>query len=152
MLRRFWTMVAHYHGQIINYSELGRSFGISDVTVRKYIDILEGTFMISTLQPWYVNIGKRLVKRPKIYLKDSGIFHSLMSIESVDQLLSHNKLGASWEGFALECVCQSIGKRKEQLYFWITHSGAELDLFWVEKGKNWGIEFKYLDAPGLLNQ
>lgn len=105
-LRRFWTMLSHYHAQIMNHSELGRSFGISDVTVKKYIDILEGTFMVRVLQPWNVNVGKRLVRRPKIYLKDSGIFHSLMSIDSMNQLLSHNKLGASWEGFALECVCR----------------------------------------------
>ncbi|MBU1487603.1 ATP-binding protein [bacterium] len=148
-LRRFWTMVSHYHGQILNYSELGRSFGISDVTVRKYIDILEETFMLRALQPWYINIGKRVVKRPKIYIRDSGIFHSLMSIENMDHLLTHNKLGASWEGFALECACRSIGKRKEELYFWSTHSGAELDLFWQNGGKNWGIEFKYIDAPRM---
>jgi len=148
-LRRFWTMLAHYHGQIINYAEIGRSFGISDMTVRKYIDILEGTFMVRTLQPWYVNTGKRLVKRPKIYLKDSGLFHALMSIHNRDQLYTHNKLGASWEGFALECLCKSIGKETQEFYFWATHAGAELDLFWQEGGKNWGVEFKYEDAPRL---
>lgn len=146
-LRRFWMMISHYHGQVLNYSELGRSFGISDVTVRKYLEILEGTFMIRLLQPWYQNIGKRLVKRPKIYLRDSGIFHSLMSVKNMDQLISHNKLGCSWEGFAMECISKSIGKRFEEFYFWSTHSGAEIDLFWQDKGKNWGIEFKYADAP-----
>lgn len=146
-LRRFWAMLSHYHGQVLNYSELGRSFGISDMTVRKYVDILVGTFMVRVLQPWHVNVGKRLIRRPKIYLRDSGIFHSLMSIETMDQLLTHNKLGASWEGFALECVCNSIGKRDEELYFWGSHGGAELDLFWRNGGKNWGIEFKYVDAP-----
>ncbi len=148
-LRRFWTMLSHYHGQVINYSELGRSFGISDVTIRKYIDILEGTFMVRVLQPWYQNIQKRVVKRPKIYLKDSGIFHSLMAIDTIDKLLSHNKLGASWEGFALESVCRSLGLRSESLYFWGTHSGAEIDLFWQQRGSNWGVEFKYIDAPRL---
>ncbi|MCX5894489.1 MAG: ATP-binding protein [Proteobacteria bacterium] len=148
-LRRFWIMLSHYHGQIINFSELGRSFGISDVTVRKYMDILEGTFMVRVLQPWYVNMGKRLVKRPKVYLRDSGIFHSLMAIESREQLLTHNKLGASWEGFALECVCGSIGKRAEEMYFWRTHAGSELDLFWQHGGKSWGVEFKHVDAPHL---
>ena len=148
-LRRFWTMVSHYHGQLINYTELGRNFGISDMTVRKYIDILEGTFMVRTLQPWYINTGKRLVKRPKIYLKDSGVFHALMSINTADQLYTHNKLGASWEGFALECMNRSIGKPSQELYFWATHAGAELDLFWQENGKNWGVEFKYEDAPRL---
>jgi len=146
-LRKFWTMISHYHSQVINYSEIGRSFGISDMTVRKYITILEGTFMLRVLQPWYLNTKKRLVKRPKIYIRDSGIFHSLMSINKKKQLFSHNKLGASWEGFALECVARSLNKRDEELYFWQTHAGAELDLFWQHKGKNWGVEFKYSDAP-----
>ncbi|MCP4022395.1 MAG: ATP-binding protein [Desulfobacteraceae bacterium] len=146
-LRRFWTMLSHYHGQVINYAELGRSFGISDVTVRKYIDILEGTFMVRVLQPWYSNTGKRLVKRPKIYLKDSGIFHTLLNIENHDQLLSHPKLGASYEGFALECICRALQKQNNEYYFYRVHSGSELDLFWQQKGNNWGIEFKYADAP-----
>jgi len=148
-LRRFWTMLSHYHGQILNYSELGRSFGISDMTVRKYIDILEGTFMLRVLQPWSVNIGKRLVKRPKIYLKDSGIFHTLMNIDTYDQLVSHPKLGASFEGFALELLCRQIAKPDNNFYFYSVHSGSELDLFWQAKGKNWGAEFKYADAPKL---
>jgi len=148
-LRRFWTMLSHYHGQIINYAEVARSFGISDMTVRKYIEILVGTFMVRILPPWYLNIGKRLVKRPKIFLRDSGLFHSLMGIETLNQLYSHNKLGASWEGFALECICRSIGKRDQEFYFWNIHSGAELDLFWQYGGKNWGVEFKYADAPRL---
>ncbi|MGR3319875.1 MAG: ATP-binding protein [Candidatus Anammoxibacter sp.] len=146
-LRRFWIMLSHYHSQIINYSELGRSFGISDVTIRKYLEILEGTFMVRVLQPWYSNISKRVVKRPKIYLKDSGIFHALMSIENKDQLFTHNKLGASWEGFAIECATRSLNKRNEELFFWRTHSGAEIDLFWKDRGKSWGMEFKFSDAP-----
>jgi len=148
-LRRFWLMLSHYHGQILNFSELSRSFGVSDMTARKYIDILEKTFMVRVLQPWHANLKKRLVKRPKIYLRDSGIFHSLMTIETLQQLTSHNKCGASWEGFALEAVAKIIGKRAEELYFWSTHTGAEVDLFWQEKGKNWAIEFKYQDAPQL---
>ncbi|MFC1807573.1 ATP-binding protein [Candidatus Omnitrophota bacterium] len=148
-LRKFWTMISHYHAQILNHSEVARSFGISDMTVKKYINILEGTFMIRILQPWNTNTKKRLIKRPKIYIRDSGIFHSLMSIGSKNELLSHNKLGASWEGFALECVARSLHKRDEELYFWQTHAGAELDLFWQDKGKNWGIEFKYADAPKI---
>ena len=146
-LRKFWVMISHYHSQVLNHSELGRSFGISDMTVKKYINILEGTFMLRVLQPWHTNTKKRLIKRPKIYIRDPGIFHSLMSIENKQQLFSHNKLGASWEGFALECSARSLGKRDEELYFWQTHAGAELDLFWRHKGKNWGIEFKYSDAP-----
>lgn len=148
-LRQFWTMLSHYHGQILNYAELGRSFGVSDMTVRKYCDILEGTFMIRILQPWHVNIGKRLVKRPKFYLRDSGLYHALSSIETAKQLTAWPKLGASWEGFALECVCRSLDKQDSELYFWHTHAGAELDLFWQNKGKNLGVEFKYEDAPRL---
>ena len=138
-LRRFWIMLSHYHGQVINYSEIGRSFGISDMTVRKYIDILEGTFMLRVLfQPWYSNIGKRTVKRPKIYLKDSGLFHTLMNIDSFEQLNSNPKPGASFEGFALECVCREIGKKSNEYFFYNVHSGAELDLLWQQKGKNVG--------------
>ncbi|MCF6291464.1 MAG: ATP-binding protein [Desulfobacterales bacterium] len=146
-LRRFWAMLGHYHGQILNYSELGKSFGISDMTVRKYVDILTGTFMVRTLPAWYANVSKRLVKRPKIYLRDSGIFHYFMTIFTHDQLHSHPKLGASWEGFALEIVCRAVGKPDEDFYFWRTHAGAELDLFWQHHGRNWGVEFKYADAP-----
>lgn len=148
-LRRFWTMLAHYHGQILNYSELGRSFGMSDMTVRKYVDILSGTLMVRVLQPWHQNVGKRLVKRPKIYIKDSGIFHSLSAVETMDQILSHNKLGASWEGFALECICRSVGLDDHEFYFWSTHSGAEIDLIWQKGGRLWGVECKYQDAPKL---
>lgn len=148
-LRRFWTMLSHFHGQVINYSELARSFGISDVTVRKYIDILEGTFMIRTLQPWHINTGKRLVKRPKLYVRDSGLFHTLMNIDDEHQLYSHPKLGASFEGFALECICRELNKNDNEFYFYNVHEGSELDLFWQQKGKNWGIEFKYSDAPKL---
>lgn len=148
-LRRFWTMLSHYHGQILNYAELGRSFGISDMTVRKYCDILEGTFMIRILQPWYVNIGKRLVKRPKFYLRDSGIYHSLSSIATKKQLYEWPKLGASWEGFALDCVCRTLNKQDSEFYFWHAHAGAEVDLFWQHGGKNFGVEFKYEDAPRL---
>lgn len=148
-LRRFWTMISHYHGQLLNHAELGRSFGISDMTVRKYLDILESTFMIRILQPWHINIGKRLIKQPKIYLRDSGIFHTLSSIENYNQLHANPKLGVSWEGFALEAVCRSIGKQPNSVYFWRTSNGAELDLYWQAKGQNWGVEFKYADAPKL---
>ena len=148
-LRRFWTMLCHYHGQIINYAEFARSFGVSDTAVRHYLEILEGTFMVRLLQPWHVNVGKRLVKRPKVYLRDSGLLHTLLAICSASDLATHNKLGASWEGFALEAAARAIGKRNEELSFWATHSGAEVDLFWQERGKNWAAEFKYADAPRL---
>lgn len=146
-LRRFWLMLCHYHGQVLNYSEFARSFGVSDMTVRRYLDILEGTFMVRLLQPWHVSLGKRLVKRPKLYIRDSGLLHVLLAIRSARDLAAHNKLGASWEGFALETTARAIGKRSEELCFWGTHSGAEVDLFWQERGRNWAIEVKYADAP-----
>jgi predicted AAA+ superfamily ATPase len=150
-LHRFWHMVSHYHGQIINYSELARSFGISDMTVRRYLDILAQTFMIRLLQPWYPNLKKRLVKRPKLYIRDSGVFHSLQTVQKYDDLLAHPKLGASWEGFAIENTIRIIGEPASSFYFWRTHAGAELDLFWQAHGKNWGVEFKYADAPGITS-
>mgnify|MGYP000706048357 CR=1 FL=1 len=116
---------------------------------RRYLDILSGTFMVRILQPWHVNIGKRLVKRPKIYFRDTGLLHALLAIRSERDLTSHPKLGASWEGFALEVAARAIGKRNEELYFWATHTGAEVDLFWQEHGKNWAIEVKYTNAPRL---
>jgi hypothetical protein len=146
-LRRFWSMICHYHGQLLNHTELARAFGVSDMTVRRYLDILEGTFVVRLLQPWHVNIGKRLVKRPKLYMRDSGLLHVLLAIRSLRDLAAHNKLGSSWEGFALEIAARAIGKRHEELAFWATHSGAEVDLFWQEHGKNWAIEIKYADAP-----
>jgi predicted AAA+ superfamily ATPase len=148
-LRRFWIMLSHYHGQVLNYAELARAFGISDMTVRKYIDILEGTFMVRTLQPWYANIGKRLVKRPKLYLQDSGLLHTFLNVETFEQLQAHPKIGASWEGFALDCVIRSTAKNENDHYFWQVHSGSEIDLFWQHGGKNWGVEFKYADAPTM---
>ncbi|MFC1852238.1 ATP-binding protein [candidate division CSSED10-310 bacterium] len=148
-LRRFWIMISHYHGQVVNYSEIGRSFGISDMTVRNYLEILSSTFMVRILQPWFTNIGKRIIKRPKLYIRDSGIYHSLLQIESLDQLQSHIKLGASWEGFALECICRTLAKRDETLFFWRTHSGIEVDLLLQAGGKTYGFECKYSDAPRL---
>lgn len=148
-LRRFWTMLCHYHGQVLNYAELARAFGISDMTVRRYLDILEGAFMVRLVQPWHINIGKRLVKRPKLYLRDSGLLHTLLAIHSLRDLAAHNKLGASWEGFALEVAARAIGKRNEELAFWATHNQAEVDLFWQEHGRNWAVEVKYADAPRL---
>lgn len=147
VLRRFWMMVSHYHGQVLNYSELGRSFGMSDVQCKYYLSVLEKTFMIQLLHPWSTNLKKRLVKQPKMYISDTGLFHSLQSIKSVDQLYVHPKLGASWKGFGFECVLRSIGKNRNQVFFYATHSGAEIDLFWQHNGKSWGVEFKNSDAP-----
>jgi len=146
-LRRFWIMISHYHGQLLNASELGRAFGISDKTIKSYLDILVGTYMIRLLQPWYKNVGKRLVKSPKLYIRDSGIFHTLQSVDTENNLLSHPKVGASWEGFALEQAIAALGIKEP--FFWRTHNGAELDLLWFDKGKSWGIEVKYADAPSM---
>ena len=146
-LRRFWVMVSHYHGQTLNLSELGRSFGVSDHTARRYLEILSGTFMIRLLPPWYANVGKRLVKAPKLYIRDSGLFHALHTIATSPQLESHPKLGASWEGFAMEQAVRLMDVAHP--YFWRTHTGAELDLVWQAHGALWGMEFKYQDAPGM---
>lgn len=148
-LRRFWLMLSNYHGQIINLSEIGRSFGVSDMTVRKYIDILEASFMVRLLQPWFNNIGKRLIKSPKLYFRDSGLFHRLLSISQERDLLGHVKLGASWEGFALECLVENLALDPQEIFFWGTHAGAEVDMIWQSRGRWWGVEFKYADAPVL---
>lgn len=146
-MRRFWTMLAHYHGQTLNASELGRSLGLSDKTVRSYLDILSGTFMVRQLQPWYENIGKRQVKAPKIYFRDSGLLHSLLAIPDRHALLGHPKLGASWEGYALEQVVRQLSPAEP--YFWATHGGAELDLFFMREGRRYGVEFKFNEAPAV---
>ena len=144
-MRRFWSMLAHAHGQTWNGSELGRSMGLSDKTVRGYLDILTGTFMVRQLQPWFENLKKRQVKSPKIYLRDSGLLHSLLNIEDYSQLSGHPSLGASWEGFALEQVLKTL--TGTDVYFWATHGGAELDLLFFAGGKRYGVEFKFNEAP-----
>jgi predicted AAA+ superfamily ATPase len=149
-LRRFWMMLAHYHGQIFNASEIGRSLGVSSTSVRNYLDILTGTFMVRELKPWAENnLHKRQVKSPKIYFRDSGIFHTLIGINHKDELRIHPKLGASWEGFAIEQVMVATRADSENAYFWATHTGAELDLFINDFGRRRGFEFKYGDAPKL---
>ena len=145
-LRRFWTMVAHFHGQIWNAAEFARSLGAAENTARRYLDILAGAYMVRVLPPWFENIKKRQVKAPKIYVRDSGLLHSLLQIPNLVDLQGHPKIGASWEGFALEHVIQTIGTR--DAYFWATHAGAELDLMVSLAGKRYGFEFKYADAPG----
>jgi predicted AAA+ superfamily ATPase len=131
-MRRFWTMLAHYHGQLWNASEFARSMGLSDKTVRSYLDILSGTFMVRQIQPWHANIGKRQVKSPKTFITDSGILHTLLSIADRQSLFGHPRVGASWEGFALEQFLRII--KPSQSYFWSTYSGAELDLFLLHRG------------------
>ncbi len=148
-LRRFWAMLAHYHGQIFNAAEIGKSLNFSDKTIKRYLDILSGTYLIRQLQPWYYNTKKRLIKRPKIYFRDSGLFHSFLSIENKEQLLLHPKLGASWEGFALEQIIIHLNLQERDVFFWGVHTGAELDLLFQLKGKLWGVEFKYSDTPKI---
>jgi len=146
-LRRFWTMIAHYHGQIFNASYLSRSLGVADTTIKRYLDLLTNTFMIRQLQPWFYNTKKRLVKRPKIYFRDSGLLHSFLSVADHEDLFNHPRLGASWEGFALEQVIQELELKEHEVFFWAAHSGAELDLVFQRKGALWGVEVKYSEAP-----
>lgn len=148
-LRRFWMMLAHYHGALLNSSELGKSLGVSHTTIRHYLDILTGTFMIRELQPWFENIKKRQVKTSKIYFRDSGLYHSLMNVPTRQALQTHPKLGISWEGFALEEVIRHHQASIEECYFWSIHNTAELDLLILKEGKRRGFEMKYVDAPKL---
>ena len=145
-LRRFWTMVAHYHGQVWNAAEFARSIGTAENTARRYLDILSGAYMVRVLPPWFENLKKRQVKAPKIYISDSGLFHSLLQVSTLVDLRGHPKIGASWEGFALEHIIRVF--RTRNAYFWATHAGAELDLMVTIAGKRHGFEFKYKDAPG----
>ena len=142
---RFWRMLAHYHGQVWNASELARSMDVSATAVNRYRDLLAGTFMIRVLEPWFENLGKRLVKSPKIYLRDSGILHFLLGLEEVEDLQMHPRYGASWEGFALDQTLIAHGAR--EAYFYATQRGAELDLLLLRRGRRWGFEFKCTDAP-----
>lgn len=148
-LERFWAMLAHYHGQTWNSSEFARSFGVSDVTVRKYLDVLTATFMVRQLRPWSENLGKRQVKAPKAYLADSGLLHTLLGIQSMDDLERHPKVGASWEGFAIGAIVDRLRARWDECYFWATHGGAELDLLVVRGRTRLGFEVKRTTAPGL---
>lgn len=147
-LRRFWTMLSHYQGSAWNASEISRSLGLSNKTIRHYVDILSGAFMVRLLPPWFENLGKRIVKSPKAYIRDTGILHALLGMQAFSDLQSHPKLGASWEGFALETIIRS-NKAERNAYFWATHAGAELDLLILRKGQRYGFEFKYADAPRL---
>jgi predicted AAA+ superfamily ATPase len=147
LMARFWTMLAHYHAQLWNGSEMAASLGVAPNTARSYLDALEQTYMIRRLLPWHANLGKRLVKTPKIYFRDSGIYHTLCGIQSATDLLTNPKLGASWEGFALEEILQS--QQPEQAWFYAVHSGSELDLILGIQGKRIGVEFKRADAPHI---
>lgn len=147
-LRRFWGMLAHYSGQLWNGAELARAFGVTEPTVRHYLDILAATYMVRILQPWHENLGKRQVKAPKIYLADSGILHSLLGVGTgAEAALSHPRVGASWEGFALHQVVRALGADWQDCHHWRLHTGAELDLLVVQGTRRLGFEFKRTDSP-----
>jgi predicted AAA+ superfamily ATPase len=148
-LGRFWNMLAHWHGQVWNASEFGRSLGVSDATARRHLDLLKGTFVVRVLRPWHENLAKRQVKSPKVYVADCGLLHALLGCTELDDLLAHPKVGASWEGFLLAQVVQRLGARPEECYFWGTHQGAELDLVVVRGRRRLGFEFKRREAPEL---
>lgn len=144
-LRRFWTMVAHAHGQVWNATSLGRSLGASDHTVRRYLDVLAGAYVVRVLPPWFENLKKRQVKAPKIFVRDTGLLHVLLQLPDFDALTGHPKAGQSWEGFAVEEILGVLETR--DAYFWGTHAGAEIDLFVIHRGRRLGFEIKLADAP-----
>lgn len=146
-LRRFWNMVAHYHGQTWNAAELARALAVNESTVRRYLDLLTGVFMVRQLPPWFENLGKRQVKAPKVYVRDSGLLHALLGIGNRRELELHPKVGASWEGYAVEEVLKAL--RPDEAYYWATHQGAELDLLLFKRGRRIGVECKRMDAPRL---
>jgi predicted AAA+ superfamily ATPase len=148
-IHRFWMMLAHYHGQVWDGAELARAFGIAETTVKRYLDLLTNTFMVRILPPWSENLGKRIVKAPKVYLADAGLLHALLDVRNVRALEGHPKIGASFEGFALQEIVRVLRVRPDQCYFWATHQGAELDLLVVEDARRRGFEFKRSDAPGI---
>jgi uncharacterized protein len=148
-LRRFWTMLAHYHAQVWNGSELARAFGVAHTTVRGYLDLLDAALVLRQLQPWHENLGKRQVKSPKVYVADSGLLHSLLGIETREGLESHPKVGASWEGFIIEQILSRLRLRWDECWFWATHAGAELDLLVVNERGRRGFEIKRTTAPKI---
>jgi predicted AAA+ superfamily ATPase len=146
-LGRFWSMLAHYHAQIWNGAELARALAVSESTVRRYLDLMTGVFMLRQLPPWFENLGKRQVKSPKVFVRDSGLLHALLGIASRRDLENHPKVGASWEGYAVEEVLKAL--RPDEAYYWATQQGAELDLLLFKHGCRIGVECKRMDAPGL---
>lgn len=148
-LNRFWRMLAHYHGQTWNASEFARSFGVADTTVQNYLDLMTSALIIRQLPPWHENISKRQVKAPKVYIADSGLFHSLLNLPNLHDLEGHPKMGASWEGFVIQQIVRQIGARNDECYFWATHTGAELDLFVIRGRQRLGFEVKRTSAPRI---
>lgn len=148
-LRRFWSMLAHYHGQMWNGSEFARSFGVADTTIRNYLDLLTSALVVRQLPPWHENISKRQVKAPKVYVVDSGLLHSLLNVRRLEELEGHPKVGASWEGFVLEQIIRRLDARPNESFFWATHGGAELDFLVVRGGQRLGFEIKRTSSPRL---
>lgn len=148
-LRRFWTMIAHYHAQTWNSSELARAFGVAHTTVQRYLDVLTESFMVRQLPPWHENLSKRQVRAPKVYLRDTGVLHTLLGVKRLRDLEVHPKVGASWEGFALDVVLDHVRARSGEAYFWGTHAGAELDLLVVRGRTRVGFEFKRTSSPAV---
>ncbi len=146
-LRRFWMMVAHYHGQIWNSAEIGRALAINETTVRRYLYLMSDVFMVRQVRPWFENLGKRQVKAPKVYVRDSGLLHALLNINNHRDLEGHPKVGASWEGYAVEEIIKCF--QPAEAYFWATHNGTELDLLLFKGGKRIGVECKRMDAPTM---
>jgi len=149
VLRRFWTMLAHYHGQIWNASEFARSFGVTNKTVNHYLDVLTSSFVIHSLQPWHENLKKRQVKAPKVYFSDTGLLHSLLRLTTLADLESHPRVGASWEGFVIHQVIRHLGVNENECFFWATHAGAELDLMVGRGRRRWGFEVKRTSSPSI---
>ena len=148
-LRRFWTMLAHWHGQIWNGAEFGRAFGVAHTTVRRYLDLLTSVFVVRQLQPWHENVAKRQVRSPKVYIGDSGVLHALLGLSTREALVSHPKVGASWEGFVVRQIAHLLAARSDQCFHWSTYSGAELDLLVVAGHRRYGFEVKRTEAPRL---
>ena len=144
---RFWTMLAHYHGQIWNTAQVAQSLGVSQQSVRRYLDVLTDLYMARQLPPWHANLKKRQVRTPKIFFLDTGLLHQLLGIRSAADLLTHPKVGASWEGYVIEAVLQTA--QPDEAYFWATHQGAEIDLVMIKDGKMFGVECKRVDAPSV---
>ena len=148
-LRRFWTMLAHWHGQLWNGAEFGRAFGVSHTTVRRYLDLLTSVFVVRQLQPWFENIRKRQVRSPKVYIADSGLLHALLGLANRTDVVSHPKVGASWEGFVIQQIVQLLRAPAQQCFHWSTHTGAELDLLVMAGSRRYGFEVKRSEAPRL---
>ncbi len=148
-LHRFWTMLAHWHGRLWNGAELGRAFGVSHTTVRRYLDLLTSVFMVRQLQPWHENIAKRQVRSPKVFINDAGLLHALLGLTTREAVVSHPVVGPSWEGFVVQQVIHLLGARPEQCYHWSTHAGAELDLLILDGNRRYGFEVKRAEAPRL---